>query len=192
MRYARRAGRGRTAGSPSRQWTELSTRWQHTAVAVTTSTVLWGLESPAAAAALTALPPEDVVIMRLVGDFQVALPAAVIDSWTLALTVQDSTWTPAALFNTDADKRILWSQTYAKGPPGEAVTWTPPGLLSTATATLGVAPRESIHIDIAPKVKLEAGQGLNLVAYENLPGVAGTFTTIGYTVRMLWQAKRRS
>lgn len=176
-RFVRHAG-------PSRQWTELATGFVVSSTA-TTAVAVWGLQAPAAAAGLTALPPADVVIMRIRGNFQVTLSAA-SSTWVMGLTVQDQTWTPSAVFRTDADKRWLWLRTFTTNT--EAVSWIPPGYMSSASDPTGWADARWTELDVAPKVKLESGQALYLVAYEETG--ASTMTITSVDMRMLWQQKR--
>lgn len=172
---------------------DLSTLWNLN-LSATTATPLLGLETPAPAAMLTADPPEDLTILRVVGDFNLSLTAGI---WALALTVQDQTWTPGATILVDADKRLLWSQTYDVVQMAAVLAgwvaghWAPPGLLlANATADLLTqAPRESVHVDISPNVKLVAGRALYLVAYE-LSG-AGTCISTSSNMRVLFQRSGR-
>lgn len=110
-------------------------------------------------------------------------------SWTLALTVQDQTWTPTATLADDLDKRLLWMRTYHSGTQTGPVSWWPPGyMVDSSDPPLVAADAAWTELDISPKVKLEAGQGLYLVAYEVFG--AATFTTNSADMRMLWQQKR--
>lgn len=180
-RFARRGS------LPSRQWTEVSTNFAQS-VTATTATVLWGLQAPAAAAGLTALPPEDIIIMRLRGSFNCTL-SAVTSEWVVGLTVQDQTWTPAATFGPDADKRWLWLATFTNSVVFPK-TWTASELVEYVNASTFYAEAQTLtNIDISPKVKLEAGQGLYLVSYEQTG--ASTLTIATSNMRMLWQTKRR-
>lgn len=184
-RFVRRGGAAR---GPSRQWTELSTTWAIGAAAATTSAVLWGLQSPAAQAGLTALPPADIVIMRIRGSFSVNISAGAA-LWVLGLTVQDQAWTPGATFALDADKRWLWLRTFSTFLKTGPVLWTEPGhCQDSSDPALTWSDFRYTEVDLSPKAKLEAGQGLYLVAYE--AAGAGTFTTSSVDVRMLWQQKR--
>lgn len=180
-RFARRSVR------PSRQWTELASTWSLNATA-TTGVVLWGLQSPAAGTGLTSLPPEDVIIMRIRGSFLLGLSAAT-SQWMLGLTVQDQAWTPSAVFQTDADKRWLWTQAFQTVVVFPKA-WTEAGDMEYTNASTFYSTQQSCTmVDIAPKVKLEAGQGLYLVAYETTG--ASTLTSSSTNMRMLWQTKAR-
>lgn len=188
MRTGTRFGRGRRGSAPSRQWTEISTTWAIGAAATTTTAVLWGLQSPAAQAGLNALPPADVVIMRIRGDFSVTM-SATSANWTLGLTVQDQTWTPAATFALDADKRWLWTRTFNTAGLTAPVTWAEPGwMVASSDPQTTWSDARWTEVDVAPKVKLESGQGLYLVAYEN--SGASTLSSLSTDMRMLWQQKR--
>lgn len=163
----------------------MSGQWVLAGTAVTTAVPLLQLQSPTNLSNLTADPPEDLTVLRVVGDFQVQL-TIVTANWSLALIVADVTWTPGATIAVDNDKRILWQMTYVS--IDSVVNWIPPGtFLDTGVVTM--APREAVHIDIAPKVKVEAGKALYLVAYENVAG--GTLTTSSATMRVLYQRSGR-
>lgn len=180
--------------APQRQWMELSTAWALSAVTQTTAVSLLELQSPATGV-LVSDPVEDLTLLRVVGDFLVVLGTAASAAGVLALTVQDTAWTPNALFSNDADKRILWSKAYAVGlvvPAGfVSLQWTSPGLLTLDATTDLITPTgdtSMIHIDIQPDVKVRAGQALNLVWYET---VAATFTTSSPNMRVLFQRSGR-
>lgn len=177
------ASRGRRLAPPSRQWSDISETWSIAAAVSTSAVVLFGLESPSPSAALTALPPADIVLMRIRGQFQVTVAGP--GNWVLALTVQDKAWTPSSLFRTDADKRIFWARQF---DALESTTWLAPGHAFGATTQIPFGQVGMVDLDISPKVKLEAGQGLNLVAYE--VGGATTLTTTSQQMRVLWQQKR--
>lgn len=185
MATRRFASRARGA-LPARQWTEISSTWTQS-VTATTATVLWGLQAPAAGTGLTALPPEDIIIMRIRGSFNCTLSAT--SQWVLGLTVQDQTWTPSAVFQTDADKRWLWLRTF-ESQAGTLPVWTgSKSLILTGSVDSYPAYQDVTEVDISPKVKLESGQGLYLVAYEQ--NGAATWTCASINMRMLWQCKRR-
>lgn len=154
----------------------------------TTSSALLQMQAPTDVTNLTADPPEDLTILRIVGDFNVIISGAPA-TWVLALIVQDQTWTPGATFAVDADKRILWSQTYITQHTDTTHAWDPPGTLGVNGAVVGMAPEKSVHVDISPKVKVECGKALFLVAYENAG--AETFSCGGHNMRLLFQRSRR-
>lgn len=182
-RSARFAGRG---ARPSRQWVSLQAGWSHN-TAVTAAVSLISLQAPTTLA-LTSDPPEDLTILRIVGEFTTTLSAE--GSWVLALLAQDTDWTPTTFAN-DSDKRILWSQAYTNPTTATTLAWSPPGHMSgTAVTNLEVVLRNAVYIDIQPKVRLETGKALYLVAYELLNGA--TFTSTGTTVRMLMQRTARA
>lgn len=182
----KRGFRRSRAERPSVQWLSLSPVWNTGAVAATTAVSMLQLEAPTlTGAVLTATPSEELTLIRIVGDFLVLLSAAA-SSWTLALMVNDATWTPGATFTVDADKRVLWHQTYVNLNGAGALQWTPPGIFND----LSMAPREAVHLDINPKVRLEPGKALYLILYEN--SGAGTLTTLSNDMRVLYsRAKRR-
>lgn len=181
MAFARR-GRA-SAARPSRQWTELQSTFTLN-VTATAATPVWGLQAPAPAAGLTALPPEDVVLMRIRGSFNCSITATA--SWTLALTVQDTTWTPGT-FAGDSDKRLLWTRSFT--PTGAGNIFGDTGLQVWDLAGTPLVAHWNSMLDISPKVKLESGQALYLVAYE-LTGTA-TLTVSTAEMRMLWQVRKR-
>lgn len=189
----RRVGRSR-GNAPQRQWMELSTSWVMAGLSATTAVTLLELQSPATGV-LVSDPVEDLTLLRIVGDFQVLLGAAAGSHAILALTVQDTAWTPSALFSNDADKRILWSMSYMVGgvvPAGFAtLEWSPPGLLTVNATTDTVTPtgdRSMCHIDISPDVKVRAGQALSLVFYEVN---TATLSTTSGNMRVLFQRSGR-
>lgn len=187
-RYTRRPRFGGSANRPTRDWASISSAWLHSALTATAAATLVRLEQPTDLTNLSSDPPEDLTVLRIVGDFTVALGAA--GTWTLALTVQDTTWTPTAGTSgwfSDSDKRMLWSMTYTS--LGELLQWSPPGFLEVGGVPTMTCPREAVHIDISPKVKITSGKSLVLVAYEQ--SGATTFDTIGFNMRMLYQRSRR-
>lgn len=178
-RSARYAGRG---ARPSRQWLSIQGGWTFNAVSVTTTSSLISLQAPTTLA-LTSDPPEDITVLRIVGEYTVSLSNNVC-TWALALLAQDTDWTPGT-FNTDSDKRILWNQAYQNNA-GAALSWTAGGYLSDGTTGIfGPSVEKHTFIDISPKVRLETGKALYLVAYEVVSG--GTLSLTGITVRMLIQ-----
>lgn len=178
---------------PALSWASLSSAWSQS-VAVTTATPLISLEMPATLVGVTSDPPEDISLLRVVGQFgtNVSAPA----SWTLALLVQDATWTPSTAFATDADKRVLWHRTYETGEAAGA-SWgaaavgagagTSGRIVSAAATT--ECPERYEHVDISPKARVEPGQALYLVAYENANGA--TFSTTTRDMRVLFTRSRR-
>lgn len=182
----RRFSRSR-APRPARAWQDLSAAFVLTTQATSTSVNLLEFQAPAAGS-LTAMPPEDVTVLRVVGDFTVQLSAAVC-SWTLGLMVADSTWTPGATFVVDSDKRVLWHRTYTNFAGTGTQTWVPPGLHVDGTGTPFPDATRAGFFDITPKVRLEQGKALKLVAWENAG--AGTVTVSSVDMRALYQRSRR-
>ena len=181
-RTAMRRGFGRSGGPP-RTWVSLNVGWQlNTATPGKSSLV--SLQAPTTLA-LTSDPPEDLTVLRVVGEFSVSMTDA--GDWTLALMVQDTDWTQSATFTDDADKRILWSQHYTSVATG--TSWVPPGMIVNSGGDEQVGPARATFIDISPKVRLEPGKALYLVAYET--GGTATFIVSGDTMRMLFQRSRR-
>lgn len=179
---------------PARQWIPLQGNI-FSAVTATAVTSLYGLEAPTVTigSSLSSDPPEDVTLLRIVGTMNLALSGAV-GRWTIGLIVQDRTWTPSALFVTDADKRFLWYRTYSI-PAGLAgvtsVTFDEPNWMQVlATQNLLVeVDRAAVSFDISPKVKLEDGKALHMVAYEEQNGSSLTLNM--QTMRLLMQRSRR-
>lgn len=170
------------------QWSDVSAQWTFASIVSTTATVLIQLQSPAALNNLTADPPEDLTILRVVGDYLVRMTSG-DGNWTLALLVADVTWTPGATISVDNDKRILWQKTYQVfGTAAEAV-WHPPGMYKEAGGTTFPGDPSMTHIDISPKVKVEAGKALYLVAYEN--SGAEDLIVNSVTMRVLYKRSGR-
>lgn len=175
------------------QWSDVSAEWVFAAQAVTAAVVLIQLQSPAALSNLTADPPEDLTILRMVGDFSVTLAGSAVGIWTLALTVADVTWTPGATMRVDGDKRILWSRQYW-ATNATSDTWQPPGTFNAGGAgatPYGVSSKDESphHVDITPRVKVEAGKALYLVAYEEVNGA--TLTVSSRSLRVLYKRSGR-
>lgn len=177
---------------PNKFWQELQTTWVMSQSASAVVSLLQ-LQAPAAGT-LTALPPEDVTILRVVGGFTVNLTAE--SAWTLGLLVADVTFTIGS-FPTDSDKRILWSQTYRIAASTASLagfagaSWSPPGQqeISATTDLVVQCNREAVYLDISPNVKLEAGKALFLCAWED--SGSATLTVAGLNVRALLQRTRR-
>lgn len=202
-RFSKQSG-GRSTGRrssyrPAREWVPL-TGTVFNNVSATSSAKLIEFQSPTVTigTALTADPPEDRTIMRIVAEFDVAMagPPLAADRWTLGLLMADVTWTPGATFATDADKRFLWYRTYqfpGVVPAGTtSMTWQLPGyvFLDATADVFFQCDRDDVHIDIAPKVKLESGKALTMVAYEEV-STTGNFTVAMRTMRLLMQASGR-
>lgn len=171
------------------QWSDISGQFTLSAVGSTSTAILVQLQSPASLAALTSDPPEDLTVLRVKGFFSVTLSAAASAAqWDLALLVQDTTWTPSATITTDNDKRMLWTRTFAAGTTNAIHTWREPGYLEIA-ATAFVDQRGMVEVDIAPKVRIEAGKALFLVAYESVTG--RDLTVNSSNMRLLYKRSGR-
>lgn len=164
------------------QWSSVAGAWTHAAITATTATTLINIENPVNLTGLTSDLPEDLIILRIVGSFSVVMTTAAANGhWTLALIVQDTTWTPGATFVIDADKRVLWHRSYRSSDEGGATqySWHEPGHLTVVGAAAAFQSRsfagDASRVDISPKVRIKPGQSLFLVAYEN--GGAVAFTT---------------
>lgn len=191
MRRMKRFGR-RSVG-PTRTWASIMDNWVITATASSTQVKLLELQTPNSMVSLTADPPEDLTLLRIRGSFSLAMSGT--GSWTMALLVQDTNWTNGGTFQDDSDKRILWSRTFETGAISSLAGFNgmsidPPGIV-TVDATVdyllnipGVA-----DVDIAPKVKVEAGKALYLAAYENTGTAA--LSTGSRDMRVLFQRSRR-
>lgn len=184
-----RSARGRSRGGarPSRVWVGIQDQFSFASQAATGTAVLVQLQAPADLSNLTADPPEDLTVLRVIGDLTVTLASTSAGSWTLALLVQDTTWTPTTRFEDDADKRILWAQNYTSLAAATYV-WTSGYLAVNNVPTPGV-PREMTRLDIAPKVRIEAGKALYLVAYEQ--SGTTTFSVESQNMRLLFQRSGR-
>lgn len=172
---------------PAVSWLSLSPVWT-LSTSATVAVPLLQMEAPVLTAApITSAVPEDLTLLRIVGDFSLSLNTAA-QAWTIGLTVQDATWTPGATFSVDADKRILWHMSY-QNSVGSLQSWVPPDQ-GINGALIYQAAREAVHVDISPRVKLENGKALYLVAWEN--SGAGTLTSSSFDMRLLYsRAKRR-
>lgn len=161
--------------------------WVQSAITGTTATALLALEAPTTLT-LSADPPEDITVLRIVGEFLAEVSAT--SHWVMALVVQDATWTPSSTFGPDADKRILWSTVIHAVPASTPTTWNA-GLVkyTDAAGNEKAVQTAKTFIDIAPKVKVEAGKTLYLVAYEQTG--SATFTTTTQNMRMLFQRSGR-
>lgn len=187
-RYSRR--RAVPAGRPTRTWMNATTGFTLAGIANTGSSIVMQMQAPSDPTNLTADPPEDITILRIVAEFSVNLSSTAAQAWTLALLVQDVTWTPETSFLTDADKRMLWYQTYAGSGAAATSSWYPPGMYAEAGGQGFPGYKEMASLDISPKVRLEPGKALYLVGYErNL--TAGTITVSAQTARILYQRSGR-
>lgn len=172
------------------QWADVSGQFLLNGITATTAVILVQLQAPASLAALTSDPPEDLTILRMRGTFGVFASVSTAFSFTLALLVQDVTWTPGATFTVDADKRILWSRTFLNEPASTAApSWQPPGTYLEAGGTRFPTHPSIITVDIAPKVRVQSGQALHLVGYENSGAFAGT--VISSEMRVLYKRSGR-
>lgn len=186
---SRRPSRG--PQRPTRVWVAANTGFTFVGVTGTSASIVMQLQAPTDVTNLTADPPEDLTILRMRGSFSVTLAgdaSASVANWVLALTVQDVTWTPSSSFLTDADKRILWSMSYTSND-ATFTRWLEPDTMQAGTTTLFGVGTRGASLDIAPKVKLEAGKALYLVAYEMSGAVAFSVTT--RDMRILFQRSRR-
>lgn len=186
----RRTGR-RNFGSKKPQnvqWAAVAGQFLINGVTVTSASVLVQLQAPASLAALTADPPEDLTILRMRGSFSFLVTGSATARWTLALTVQDTVWAPGTDFNTDSDKRILWSRKF-NATNATSDLWMPPGTFNAAAAGPQASDPRVTEVDIAPKVRIQTGQALHLVAYEDNSG--GTVTVSSDEMRILYKRSGR-
>lgn len=190
--WKRYRGRSRAAGArPSRTWASVAGSFGLNAVTTTTSATLIQMQAPTDLSNLTSDPPEDITLLRIRGSFTCLLSSITVSSWwTLALLVQDTTWTPASTFATDADKRILWSRDFYAGTAVSHL-WGPPGqLLYDLAGTVSTAGMPGCtDVDVAPKAKVEPGKALFLVGYEN--SGTGTLNVASVNMRVLFQRTQR-
>lgn len=187
-RSFKRAFSARRPARPSRVWVDVAGQFALSGVSSTTAVVLVQLQAPSDLSNLTADPPEDLTVLRMRGSFACSMGGPA--NWTLALLVQDTMWSPSAVFSADADKRVLWCRTFSTTA---AVThrWEPPGYMTWDPAgTPQVVSQPGVtELDISPKVKVEAGKALYLVAYEN--GGASSMTVVSTEMRLLFQRSGR-
>lgn len=184
----RRGGGGRPY-RPSREWIALDGVPFNAVSSTATAVALYSFQAPTVTmgTALNFDPPEDLTLLRLRGSMLVTISDT--GAWALALTVQDTAWTPGT-YITDGDKRYLWTQVYqnlSSGPMGwtESCCSNNPG-----TQVLFTSPKDVASFDIAPKVRLEAGKALFMVAYEIVG--AATMTVTLHSLRILQQRASRA
>lgn len=170
------------------QWADVSTVFVFASVTATTATPLVQLQAPTSLAALTSDPPEDLTVMRMVGSFQVTLAGSATGRWSLALTVADVTWTPGATISVDNDKRLLWQRQYA-ATNATSDSWSPPGTLANPAFAGIPCPTDQVTLDINPRVKVESGKALYLVAYEDAG--AASLTLVSHSMRVLYKRSGR-
>lgn len=183
MRSFRRQGAPRRFAGRRRkelEWLGLPpTALAASTTATTALSHLFGFEAPVVTVgtALSSDPPADRIIQRITGELRVKLTGS--GSFTLGLLVVDRTWTPqGGTFSVDADKRILWSRTYDSAELAGNVTgftsvsWSAPNhmLVNATTDLLTECDRGAVYIDVAPKVRLEDGKSLAIIAWENEDG----------------------
>lgn len=173
---------------PARAWQDLSGQWL-LITAATAAVPILRFEAPTVVGTVTSALPEDITILRMVGSFQLSLGAAVCN-WTLGLMVVDALWTPGATFAADADKRVLWHETYVNSTGAAVVEWTPPDNYTPVGGVTSYAGPRACRLDITPKVKLEQGKALTLVAWENVASAA-QLTTGSADMRVLYQRSGR-
>lgn len=181
--FTPRAGRPRV----NMQWAAVDGQFLFSAITATAVAPLIQLQEPASLASLTADPPEDLTVLRVVGDFTATLDSA--GSWTLGLMVADVTWTPGTDFSADADKRVLWHRTFTLVGTGD-VSWKQTEYVQfNIPAGTFIFQQTVTHIDISPKVKVEAGKALYLVAWENT--ASGALTVATDDMRVLFKRSGR-
>lgn len=179
------------SAKPARQWLGIPVTTFFAAQSVGATSQVLAFEAPTITpgTAVTADPPEDQIIDRIVAEMQVVINGT--GSWTLALMVVDRTWTQTSTgeMAPDADKRILWYCTYEAGiqalPGLTNTSWAPPNYMSIqATTPLYLeCDWRATHVDISPKIRLEDGKQLVWVCWEE----SGTalFTMATRTMRLL-------
>lgn len=195
--YSRRsAGRGQR---PTRQWVPLQGAVL-TAASTTLSAKLLEFQAPTVTigTALTAAPPEDQTILRIVSEFTVQVTATTVaNRICLGLLMADVAWTPGSTSVADLDKRFLWYKSFslptATASAGVAGWAWESGLLAiTATANqLVQVDLQYTQLDITPKVKLEDGKALTLVAYVDASSGLTSYSVALRTMRVLMQRSGR-
>lgn len=184
--------RRRQSAKVNRTWTDASATWVMAGVTVDTANELLAFEEPAATV-FTSMPPEDIIIDRVVGTFNTSLNAGG-GNWTLGLLVADRGWVPGVTFSVDSDKRILWHETFTTALSLAQTDWTQSGQVIivtpvTAVVTYQQAPERMYRVDITPRVRLVAGKALFLVAWENAGAL--TLAVTSTDMRILWHRARR-
>lgn len=194
-RFAR-VGRGRSVGGwkPPREWIAVAGT-PFNAVLVTTASSLYSFQAPTVTIGtpLNFDAPEDLTLLRIRAEMQVNMSTTGV--WALVLLVQDTDWTPSG-YVTDSDKRFLWSRVYQNLGDGVA-SWAPgmeantnASVITFRTAAVDSAGMSYSCLDISPKVRLEAGKALFLVAYELVNGA--TFTVTLHNMRILQTRARKA
>lgn len=187
--WKRSGGRGHGRSyAPSRMWVPVS-GVPFAGITSTSVSSLFGLESPTVTlgTSVTSDPPEDLTILRMMGEIEVSFDAPA--TWTLGLIVQDRTWTPQSTFAPDADKRFLWTENFSSVSGALWRTGLVIDTFQTAVTTAVGTGRDKTRIDVAPRVRLEDGKSLHLVAYEEA-GASVLTVTIRH-LRLLMQRSRR-
>lgn len=198
MRHMRRTSYGRRpvgrAAKSEKEWVCLGQTLVGNAAGInTTVTSLISFEAPTLVAGtpLTADPPQDRTILRIVGQLQVA-GAAATGSLGMGLMVCDRVFAPTSgtgRMTPDLDKRWLWwRETLLRS--GES--WDAQHYLSTGgvLSPNNVPPeRDFTMFDISPKVRLEDGKQLAFITFQDTALMAPVITLM--EVRVLFGARRR-
>lgn len=183
----------RSGYKPTRVWSDVSGSVSFSGITGSQSVTLISLESPTNLGSLTSDPPEDLTLLRIVGDLNVSMSGVAQTGFRLALLVQDRTWTASAVQSDDNDKRILWSQAFYTIGTTQTSVWYPSGVVASIVVATGdpvsIAYQNATHIDISPRVKMEAGKSLYMVAYETING--STMTVNSQNLRVLYQRSGR-
>lgn len=124
---------------------------------------------------LTAEPPEDMVLLRIMALMTIAMTAT--SDFGIGFMVADRTWTPIGTtrITPDLDKRFLWWREV--GTSGAADMYAPQYF--KAGGGTGAVPnsipvdRDPTWFDISPKVRIEDGKHLLAVTYNSGAGSTG-------------------
>lgn len=188
-RPARRFVSGRRRNE--KEWLALPATVATTAAAGAGVTQLISFEAPTLVAGtpLTADPPQDRLVLRLIG--RLTYSTTVAGTVGVGLILTDRTWTPVGTvtITPDLDKRWLW---WREVPMAAGDALTPQTLVNggggLAVSNAMYADKDPTFFDISPKVRLEDGKSLNLVVYFSGAVTAPVVTTMSF--RMLLGARK--
>lgn len=181
-RLPRFTGR-RQSRRPEREWVALTPTLTSTA-STSASTQILAFEAPALVSGtpLTADPPEDRIIQRIIARFRWA-QVTTGNTVACGVILTDRTWTPIGTTTIvpDLDKRWLWWREFfiGSGESWDTLTGTANGS-AVPMAQCHNLEESPLYLDIAPKVRIEDGKSLNFVIYN----AAATAVTV---VPMAWR-----
>lgn len=169
-RFVRRTVTRSVRQRPEREWLALGSSAMNSTGATVATTQLLAFESPTLAVGtpLTADPPQDRTVLRLIGSLTWS-QATAGNTVHVGLILTDRSWTPVGTTNitADLDKRWLWWREFSMAV---GAAWTAE-TFSDAGGGIHVndlpVEKDFTRFDITPKVKLEDGKVLSLVIYQN-------------------------